>query len=70
MSGVCAASSGVRPPSAAWGSSAMPSGTSSTRLGMRRSRRPEPWRGSLAPPSTISGSPASPSYLGRYRSVS
>ena len=32
MTGVSAASSGVRPPSAACGSSAMPSGTRSTRL--------------------------------------
>ena len=45
MCGVCAASSGVRPPSAACGSSAMPSGTSSTRLGMgslTRLSRPAP----------------------------
>ena len=38
ITGVWAASSGVLPPRAAWGSSAMPSGTRSTRLRIRRSR--------------------------------
>ena len=71
MAGVAAASSGVRPPSAGCGSSAMPSGTSRTRLrisspsptGTARSLRPASRH--AEPPSTIIGDSSSASYLGR-----